>query len=161
MPKDKKSKRKRTREEDQETSEFFEYDDDSNSAQDPSLQGGKDELTSAVPAAAAVDVEAREEGEAEEDVFGAKDFRSQVGIAAQSGERICWIHFISTSFCLTDGASARPRIPPALGGSQRSHLSRDFQPSLSTCPRLPHCHFRACLAPRSGQYWHSFPLLSF
>ena len=82
MPKDKKSKRKRTREEDQETTEFFEYDDDSNSAQDPSLQGGKDELTSAVPAAAAVDVEAREEGEAEEDVFGAKDFRSQVGIAA-------------------------------------------------------------------------------
>ena len=84
MPKDKKSKRKRTREEDQETSEFFEYDDDSNSAQDPSSQGGKDELTSAVPAAAAVDVEAREEGEAKEDDFGAKDFRSQVGIAAKN-----------------------------------------------------------------------------
>jgi len=91
MPKDKKSKRKRTREEDQETTEFFEYDDDSNSAQDPSLQGGKDELTSAVPAAAAVDVEAREEGEAEEDVFGAKDFRSQMELRPDHESRPLWV----------------------------------------------------------------------
>ena len=76
MPKEKKSKRKRPRDEDQpQTSEYFDYEDDSNPAHGSS---SKDDLTSAVPAAAAVDVEATNEEDAEEDAYGAKDFRSQV-----------------------------------------------------------------------------------
>ena len=50
MPKEKKSKRKRPRDEDQpQTSEYFDYEDDSNPAHGTS---SKDDLTSAVPAAA-------------------------------------------------------------------------------------------------------------
>merc|ERR1719167_540701 len=44
-----------------------------------------------VPTAAAVDVEAREEGEAEEDVYGAKDFRSQMELRPDHESRPLWV----------------------------------------------------------------------
>lgn len=97
MPKEKKSKRKRPRDEEpQQTSEYFDYEDDSNSAHGAS---SKDDFTSAVPTAAGVDIEAKEEEEAEEDAYGAKDFRSQVMMRPVQIQFLFVSDYIFDCFC--------------------------------------------------------------